>query len=1189
MERKRRSASLVPWAVAFLVMVLVLPASLQAQETRGKISGRVTDATKAMIPGASVTVTDVTRGTTASTTTNERGLFQVNYLLPGAYKVTVELAGFKKHVQENFQLQTGQTRDLTVVLEVGGLQETVSVTAETVALNTADGNMGLIISQKMLESLPLAHGDPYKIMGQATGVVLTGDPRLDRPFEPTHIIGYAVNGTRGNRSDLLIDGVPSTATANSGANANNAFTVIATYNPPSDLVQEMKVQTATFDAQFGNTEGGVTSIVIKSGTNTFHGTGYYFTQPSSLGANDYFGALRGQAKIKSDSNRPGMTLGGPIFKGKTFFMVGAERIADTRARFDLAGTSWVPTEALRNGDFSAYSATTTIYDPLTRTGTSTYTGTAFFGNVIPPGRINAISKAILAYYSPPKNAGTNPATGPQGNISDATLAEKTKYYTTTTFKIDHQISSKNKLFVRGSWYQRDSHYNNYLNSIASGTLFQFISWQGVIDDVHIINPTTVLNVRYGFNRFDRNSDLELDGARNFDMTQLGFPSAYNTMIPDVIRRFPRLDFSGGQMVGTGGGADFRPITSHTAAATLTKSMGAHAMKAGVEFRQYGEKSRSTANAQSGQYTFNNTYTRQSSSSSSDPYGLQEYAAFLLGMPSTIAITRNPTFEEYSRTTGFFVQDDWRIAHNFTVNLGLRYELETPLTEANGNSVSNFDSGYVQPIQAAAQANYAAISDATLKGYVPQLNVTGGLMFVGVDSKVLYTTPKDTFMPRLGFAWQILPKTIIRGGLGLFAGFLGQRRGDIINYGYSQSTSAALTTNANGAPIPIYWDQAFITNPIIEPVGNAKGRQTFLGNNISFFNPNPKVSKQLRGQLSVQRELPGGILVEAAYVGNYGYDIEMNRNINALPLVYLSTDNSRTAAMTANNSWLGSTVANPFVGLLTSTMGAGSAFTAATISRRQLLLPYPEFGSITTTNNDGKTWYSAGQFGIQKRFAGGYSIGVSYTLSKWMQATEYLNAADPKPTKVISDMDSTHRLSFNGIVSFPFGKGRKFLSGASPLLDAIVGGWQLQAVYLYQSGFPIPFGTDAFYNGGDLTVATQSIAQWFNQTAFTSILTDTSTNSTPVDHLRTMPLRFTQVRSDAANNVDVSLIKDIKVPGGVRIQLRAEYMNALDHPLLNAAARSQPNTNPTSVDFGKTTNSNQANWPRRAQIGVKIIF
>jgi hypothetical protein len=478
----------------------------------------------------------------------------------------------------------------------------------------------------------------------------------------------------------------------------------------------------------------------------------------------------------------------------------------------------------------------------------------------------------------------------------------------------------------------------------------------------------------------------------------------------------------------------------------------------------------------------------------------------------------------------------------------------------------------------------------LKALVSQLSVKGGLKFAGVDGgSGLYTTPKDTFLPRVGFAYQLDPKTIIRGGAGLFAGFLGERRGDVIQPGYTQTTTIATTTNAKGAPIPYYWDNALLTTPIIEPVGNANGRQTFVGNSIAFFNPNPRISKQLRGQIGLQRELPGRFVVEAEYVYNYGYDIEISRDINAVPTQYLNTDNSRTTAMNTNNTFLAGSVTNPFYPLL-----PGTSLSSATIGRTQLLRPYPGFsGSITTTNNDGKSWYQAGQFAVQKRFSGGYTLGISYTRSKWMQATEYLNAADANPTKMISDLDVTNRMSISGIFAFPFGKGRRFLSEATGIVEGLVGGWQLQGVYTYQTGFPIAFSTDLFYNGTDpvngsdiaLKSSERSIAKWFNTAVFTSILTDpVSNNSTPVNHLRTLPTRFTEVRRDSINNLDLSLLKTVSFRRGMQLQLRAEFINALNEPYFAA-----PIVNPTSSTFGQITSSNQANYARRAQLGVKFLF
>ncbi|MBE3132999.1 MAG: hypothetical protein IMZ55_05975, partial [Acidobacteria bacterium] len=506
---------------------------------------------------------------------------------------------------------------------------------------------------------------------------------------------------------------------------------------------------------------------------------------------------------------------------------------------------------------------------------------------------------------------------------------------------------------------------------------------------------------------------------------------------------------------------------------------------------------------------------------------------------------------------------------------------------NNQSITDFDTEYVQPIQATVQANYAALNDPSLKALVPQLYVKGGLKYAGVDGgSGLYKTPKNGFLPRFGFAYKLDPKTVIRGGAGLFAGFLGERRGDVITYGYSQTTTAGTTFNAYGAPIPRSWDNAFVVTPIIEPVGNANGRQTNLGQGITFFNQNPGVSKQLRYQIGFQRELGGGFTVDVAYVGNYGYDIEITRNINALPAQYLNADNSRTAAMVANNTFLGASVVNPFAGLL-----PGTSYNNATIARSQLMRPYPAFGDINTTNNDGKSWYNSGQFGLQKRFSQGYTLGVAYTRSKWMQATEYLNATDPMPTKMISDLDVTNRLSVSAVVELPFGKGKRFLRGASGVVNGLVGGWQIQGVYTYQTGFPIAFG-DLFYNGTDpdngsdiaLPASERTILKWFNTDVFTSFLNSTSTNATAVSHLRTFKTRFSAVRQDNINNLDLSLLKTVSLPRGIGLQLRAEFINVLNEPYFPV-----PVTGQTSDTFGKVTAAAQSNYARRAQLGVKLLF
>jgi len=298
-------------------------------------------------------------------------------------------------------------------------------------------------------------------------------------------------------------------------------------------------------------------------------------------------------------------------------------------------------------------------------------------------------------------------------------------------------------------------------------------------------------------------------------------------------------------------------------------------------------------------------------------------------------------------------------------------------------------------------------------------------------------------------------------------------------------------------------------------------------------------------------------------------------------------------MNANNSFLTGSVPNPFAGLL-----PGSNLNSATIARSQLLRPYPEFQDITTTNNDGKSWYHSGQLMVQKRFRQGYTLGLAYTYSHWTQATEYLNAGDATPTKTISDLDVPHRLSVSGIFELPFGKGRRFLSNASGITEALLGGWQVEGVYTYQSGFPIPFGapatatsfpptnSDVFYNGDPIALPSdqRNTTRWFNTDAFTSILTDSSTNSTPVNHLRTFPRLLSDVRRDSINNIDLALLKNVSLGGDMQLQLRAEFVNGFNSPYFP-----NPVVSATNTTFGQVTASNQANYARRAQLGVKLIF
>jgi hypothetical protein len=1162
--------------ILLAAVALVFPApGLNAQEARGSIVGKVMDASGGVIPGVTVEVLHKAMGTKTSLVTNEAGLYQASYLLSGIYQVTAELQGFKKYVRDDVELRVNDRLEIDIKLEVGGLSETVTITGETPLLESASASMGSVIDSRRVSELPIVHGNPYELIGLAGGVSFNRDMRLDRPFEPTHIVGYSMDGTRANRSDVTLDGAPSTATANAGE-------VIASYVPPADIVQEFKVQTATFDASFGQTEGGVTNISIKSGTNAFHGTAYWSTQRKAWFANDFFGNMARTPLADFNYNRWGGSAGGPVripglYNGKdrTFFMFGYEGIKEARPRNN--GTPTVPTAAMKKGDFSqmlAIGPTYQLYNPFTRVKEgSRFRAQPFTGNVIPSNLINPVAAKILTYYPDPLQAGLSDGSN---NYLRSDLLETAKY-NSYTIRIDHSLSSRHKIFGRTSWYDRDSDYNDFFDNISTGTIFRFLSRSGVVDYVGTLSSTTVVNLRYGYNRFIRAQDMRPDGY-GFDLTQLGFPAAYNSAIPSATRRFPRIDLSGYQ--GTGQTNEWRPNDIHSINATMNKAMSTHSFKAGTEFRSYRETDSFASNDMTGRYNFDNTYTKGPLDNATAPSQLGfSVAALLLGIPasSNSYVARTANYAEQSTSWGFFAHDDWRATSRLTLNIGLRWEFEQPMTERFDRSVTGFDFSVVQPFEAAARAAYAA--NPTPEVAAADFKTRGGLLFVGQNGLDggLYKTPKVNLMPRFGFAYKLgdAGKIVIRGGYGAFFGFLGQRRGDVVQAGYSQNTPFIPTSDGINFI-------GTLTNPfpngITEPVGAAAGTATFVGQAVTFFHQEPQQSQMHRWQLGIQHELKGGWVAEATYVGNKGYHIEYSRNLNATPNQYLSTSPVRDQTKI---NYLSANMTNPLRGLLPSTAISGLSGTA--ITRERLLRPYPQFDSVNTTDYNGYSWYHALQTRLDKRFSKGYTFGMNWTWSKYMQATELLNGGDLFPVEVISDYDRPHRVTASGIYELPFGRGRTYAGGVHPALNALIGGWQVSGIYTYQSGSPLSWGNILYYgNIEDIVLPSdqRTLGKWFN----TSAPFEKDSTKQLGSNVRTFPLRFSSLRSHETNNWDMSVIKKTLVREGKYAEFRAEFLNAFNHVLLPA-----PNTTPTAVAFGTISASNQANYPRRIQMSLKFIF
>jgi carboxypeptidase family protein len=1203
------SKSLQVLAVAvFAAVVLLAPAITTAQEARGTITGKVADSNKSVLAGVIVKVTNVAMGTTFTLKTNEEGFYQAPYLIPGTYQVTAEATGFKRFVRDGILLRVNDTIQIDIELEVGTLDQTVTVTADAPLLDTASASMGAVVDSRRVAELPIAHGEPFKLIGLAGGVSYTNDPRLDRPFEPTHVVGYAINGTRANRSDITIDGVPSTSTADGNQ-------VIASFVPPQDLIQEFKVQTATFDAAFGNTEGGVTNLSIKSGTNSLHGTAYYTKMPGSLMANDYFGNRTNTPLPGFNYTRWGGTVGGPVLipklyngKNKTFFMYGIEGIPEARPRNN--GEPTIPSQAMRNGDFSEllnpalnpqnraihpyqlynpFSGTRVsgntvrepfrcdpvTKDPLPLNAQKRQAQTGDLCNKIPTSLINPVARNFVDGFLPlPTTTG---ALNGAGNLAQPDLTETIEYLS-NTIRIDHVVNDKHRVFGRASWYNRDSNYNNYYRNDATGEWFLFKSRQGALDHVWLLSPTIVVNTRYGYNRFIRGTNSN-PANRGFDLTSLGFPDYYNNLIGEDIRRFPRFDITGYQ--GTGIGGELRPTDTHAVISTVNHTVGSHSLKYGVEFRAYRETDKFFQNDMTGIFTFDDTRTRSSSASDarlSDQRG-HSFAAFLMGLPASGVIQQRADYAEQSTTTGIFIQDDWKLNSRLTINVGLRYEVEGALTERYNKSVSGFDFTAAQAIQDQARANYA--KNPTPEVPVDQFRVVGGLLFAGVNGadRGLYETPKKNFMPRFGFAYKLNDKTVARGGYGIFFGFLGQRRGDVNQLGFSTNTAMTPTLDS-GITFLETLSNPFQTNnqnALNQARGAADGTQTFLGQTISFFNQNPDSPYNQRWELSLQRELPGGWAAEVAYVGNRGTHIEVGRNLNVTPQRYLSPDGS-------TGNYLTQEIPNPFAGLMPA--NANAALRATNIARQRLLRPFPQFDEVNTTTNEGYSWYHSLQVSMNKRFSKGYTLGANYTYSKFMQATEFLNQDDLRPHEIISDADRPHRFSLSGIYELPFGKGRALLADVNKAASYVISGWQISGVYQYQNGAPLGFGNLTFNgNIGDIALDgdEQTLDRWFNTDGFVRVA--------PQNNLRTFPFRIANVRGDSINNVDLSVIKKTEIFENKNIEFRAEFLNAFNHPLFpngNGTATGIITT-VTNASLGRIVTSNQGNYARRIQMTVKFTF
>lgn len=1150
--------------VFVLFAAVIVAESVQAQETRGTIIGRITDPSGAVVPGAEVRVTNVATGVSASGKSNEAGNFTLPYLLAGSYTLESTLPGFKKFLRDGIHVRLADTVEVNVELQVGSASELVEVRAETPLLATAEASVGQVIDERRVLDLPSFGSSPMVLAQLAPGVINTANMRLAKAgsFSINKNSQISTDGAGQYNNEFTLDGV-----ANTQAQGNSQR---VGFIPPQTAISEFKVQTASYDATVGHTMGALINVSTKSGGNDIHGEAHWWVRNSAFDAPTLFQNRTGQKLSVYQDNRYGLSAGGPVtiprlYRGRnrTFWFYAWE---GNKFGIPSPTLSTVPTEAMRRGDLSALlaiNANYQVYDPLTTTVApdGRFTRRPFAGNIIPRERLDPVAQKILQHWPLPNQPGTRE--GRENYFFNRPAKEETWVH---LVRLDHAFHENHRLFLRLNTDFWEEEKNQRFDTNATGIILNRENKGVSLDDVYVFSPDFLVNFRYGLTYANF---TEFRISRGFDLTSLGFSPRLQALLEAPLVTFPNVQVGSLTQLGnweSGDGGNFSTV--HSFAGTFTKLRGNHQLRFGTDVRVYRENQARFPLAVSPRLAFSFTYTRGPFHDSPAPPVGGELAAFLLGIPGG-QLERNASLAEQDKYFGIYVQDDWKLTRKLTVTLGLRYELESPITERFDRSVATFAFDQSSPIEAAAHANYA-------RSPIPELplndfRVRGGLTFVntGGNPRGYWKGEKNNFMPRVGIAYQLRPRTVLRTGYGIFFDTVGINKNDAIQTGFSQSTP--IQASLDGGLTYIAGTADPFPAGLLPTLGATGGLATNLGQPISFFPVERKHPYLQKWSFGLQQELPFQFVTEASYVGTRGTRLGVTRHLNETPAQYLSRLPVRD---TARISFLNQQFPNPFFGT--------HPIYAQNITRANLLRPYPQFNEVTVNEPIGYSWYHSLQLRTEKRFSRGYTFQLGYTWAKTMEAIEFLNRTDPLPYESISTFDRTHRLVMSGIWELPFGHRRRFGSQWPSVLNFIAGGWQLSGVVQRQSGPPLNWGDVWTLFTGDpdnvkLPKSQRSVDRWFNIDAGFN----RNNAQALANNIRVSPLRFGGLRADGQARWDLSAIKNFQVTERTTMQFRAEALNAWNHPNLMG-----PQMNPTNSAFGRISSQDV---PRSWQMALALKF
>ncbi len=1134
------------------------------QSFTATVRGSVTDAQRAAVSGAAVVAHELARGIQHHTTADAEGRYILSALPVGKYTLTVEAAGFKKFLQQEFELLVQQQANIDVTLTVGEVFSSIEISTSAPLLNTTSSSLGQVVENRYIQALPLAGRSPLSLTQLAPGIT----PVNTSQGSVGSSTNFVASGTRNSTADVLLDGMSVT-----NIEQNSGVTQLK-YQPSVDVVQEFKVATNALAAEYGNTGAAIINVVTKSGTNEFHGVGYEFHRNAALNANDWFANRNGRALPDFSRNVFGGTLGGPVWipklyqgRNKTFFFVDYE---GTRQSSATTRTATLPTEMERMGDFSntrtASGALFVIYNPY-----DTYKNAAgvtlrnpFPGNIIPKNLQNPIALKALSYYPNPTSAGN--ALSQINNFFVQGVNQNTANQ--MDFKIDHLISENNRISSR---YSRNRSaglpanlWGNPADRFTDGD-DRTHTQNGVFDFTRVQSANLILNARVGVTRVDNS---RIPQSFGFDPTTLGLSSLYNT---SAVGLFPSFSPDSYQAMGTNGyaligrGEDVTSLTS-----SFTWNTGGHTFKGGWEGR-FMRMNYLQPGYPQGNFNFSRATTAENPLSPATATQGNGIASMLLGWGSGGDYHLDPWSASASKYFGFYLQDDWKITRNLTLNLGLRYDFDLPRTERY-DRLSWFDFDAPSP----------------LAGKVPAFpNLKGQFKFTDSNTRSPIDTDMNNVQPRIGFAYALTPKTAVRGGYGIL--YTTSRATIKGHTGSGYTTNSSVQFSRDGGITQYATLQNPYPNGLTLPPGNSQGDATFLGLGIGTdgrYNQNPQIQAW---NFSVQRDVGFNSVLEVNYTGTKGTHLYFGglENRNVLDPQYWSL--GRTA--------LNAQVPNPFYGIITNPQ---STLSQPTVQRSVLLRPFPQYngGVSGNTPNNSNSIYHALQVRYEKRFTKGLSALLHYTWSKsiddtaltngnvaWLGSNSSVqNRYDLRQERSLSINDVPHRFLATFNYQLPVGRGRSFGSKMNGFADAVVGGWEVSGIATISAGFPVV----PALTGGQLWDATQR----------PNLIGDPSTSGRVQDRLNNYinPAAFSKPAPDTYGSaprtlsyhtpgvrvMDLGLLKNFRFTEQRYFQFRAEAFNFTNTPTFSG-----PGSSFGAGDFGVI--SGTAVGARQVQLALKFYY